>query len=148
MDNNDLEKTKEYFQTLEKSFEALTPEVRGKIYSKCAENCVKGAVFDEQKRAFDKCGGNLDLVYTKFGNSDHFFGKVIEPGHIYEIGYPHCTCHMVASGFANSPTHCECSRQSILYILHKLMPNKKINVEILGTVLSGCDKCSFRVTIE
>lgn len=31
-------------------------------------------------------------------NGNGYFGKVIEPGHIYEIGYEKCTRPMVLSG--------------------------------------------------
>lgn len=148
MKTDPLLRAKEYYKTMEKSIEDFPPEQRGKFYRQCAVNCVKDSVLKEQQRQFKECGNDLDLQYTKYGNSDGFFAKIIEKGHIYEIGYPKCVCPMVDSGFANSPVHCECSRQSILYILHELLPDKKISVKIIGTVLGGAENCRFRVIIE
>lgn len=67
---------------------------------------------------------------------------------MYEIGYPRCVCPDVLNGSVTDATHCECSRQSVLYILENLLPEKKIQVEILETVLSGGERCCFRVTVE
>ena len=77
----------------------------------------------------------------------YFFADVIEPGRVYEIGYPRCVCPQVGAGFTDTPTHCECSRQSILCVLHDLLPGREIRVECLGTVLSGGSECRFRVTV-
>lgn len=66
---------------------------------------------------YEKCGRNFDIVYGNDMNNGSYTGKVIEPGHIYELGYPKCTCSKVLSGEVTDPEHCECTRQSILYIL-------------------------------
>lgn len=116
-------------------------------YYKQAVNCVKGAVLQEQKQQFEDCGGDMDIMYEKYSNSDSYFRKIIEKGHIYEMGYPRCLCHLVHEGICNSPELCECSRQSIIYILHKLDPEKEFLVETIETVLQGADKCRFRITI-
>lgn len=148
MNEYNLSQAKEYFQTLEDSIENLPVEEQANIYRPCAINCVKNTVLKEHQKQFQECHEDLDLQYTKYGNSEYFFANIIEKGHIYEIGYPRCFCHMVESGFVKSPIHCECSRQSILYVLHELMPDKNIQVKIIETVLSGADKCRFRVVIE
>ncbi|MDD2596014.1 MAG: hypothetical protein PHD11_09425 [Bacteroidales bacterium] len=113
-----------------------------------AINCVRDTVLPIQKGQFVECGCNLDEQYRKYGNTPWFFAEIIEPGHIYEIGYPKCVCPEVLKGLTKEKSHCECSRQSIIYILSTLMPDKKITVETIGTVLSGADKCRFRVVVE
>lgn len=117
-------------------------------YRNKAVNCVKNTVLPIQAKQFKECGCSLDEQYKKYGDTDSFFGKVIEPGHIYEVGYPKCVCPEVLSGKINDKTHCECSRQSILYILEQLLPDKTITVKTIETVLTGADKCRFQVTIE
>ena len=76
-----------------------------------------------------------------------FFADVIEPGRVYEVGYPRCLCPQVDAGFVDSAAHCECSRQSILYVLEELLPGKDIRVEELETVLSGGRECRFRIIV-
>lgn len=148
MDEKDLMGIKKFYQTLEEGIKSLPAEEQEKLYKSCGMNCAKDFVLKEQKRQFEECHGDLDLQYTKYGHSEYFFAEIIEKGHIYEIGYPRCLCYMFTSGFASSPVHCECSRQSILYVLHELMPDKKIEVETIETVLSGAEKCRFRVVVE
>ena len=41
---------------------------------------------------------------------------------------------------------CNCSRQSILYVLNCLEPNSTFEVEILETILRGAEHCRFQIT--
>ncbi len=145
----DTEKfNQEFYKTLEQGIAALPQEMRQELYRPCAEMCAGGFVLGEQQRQFEECGGDLDAQYTKYGRSEYFFADIIESGHVYEIGYPRCLCPMAAAGFASSAAHCECSRQSIIYVLKTLLPYRSIRVETIHTVLSGADECRFRVTVD
>ncbi len=141
---------KEFYAKLEEAIGMLPQNVREDLYRPCAENCVKKFVLKEQQRQFEECGGDLDLQYERYGHTEYFFAETIEKGHIYEIGYPTevCVCPMVASGMAASSVHCECSRQSMLCVLHTLLPAKAIQVEMVHSVLTGAKECRFRLTIE
>ena len=46
----------------------------------------------------------------------------------------------------NNPQQCECSRQSILYILSQLEPDSQFDVRIENTILRGGGRCTFRIT--
>lgn len=146
MENKAFDKA--FFETLEWSIDALPQEARAGLYRPCAVNCVERYVMKIQQQQFDACGGDLDLQYERFGRSEYFFADVIERGHVYEIGYPRCLCPVVADGYACPAGHCECSRQSILHVLHTLLPNRSIRVEQMHTVLTGACECRFRVTVE
>lgn len=137
-----------FFETLESSIEKLPQDMREALYRPCAVNCVQNYVLKEQQRQFAECNGDMDLQYEKYGRSEYFFADIIERGHIYEIGYPRCLCPLIESGCKCPAGHCECSRQSILYVLQTLMPEKKIQVELLHTVLTGADEFRFRVTVQ
>lgn len=139
---------KEYFRELENGIAALPQAERAAVFHRCAVNCVKDTVMKEMRRQFEECGGSLDAQYRKYGDTEYFFARVIEPGRVYEIGYPRCFCPMVSSGFAKAAVHCECSRQSIFCVLNNLLQDGKIEVETLGTVLSGAKECTFRVTVK
>jgi len=117
-------------------------------YKKKAIDCVKDTVLPIQRAQFEECGCSLDEQYKKYGNTEMLIARVIEPGHIYEIGYPKCVCDEVLSGKVTEVSHCECSRNSVLYILQDLMPDKDIQVEIIHTVLGGADDCRFKVTVS
>ena len=111
-----------------------------------AVTCVKDRVLPVQLELYRSCGGDLDKVYGEAMNGNGYFGKVIEPGRVYELGYEKCTCPMVLSGQVADPDQCNCSRQSILYILSRLEPDSDFEVEIVETVLRGAKHCRFRIT--
>ena len=121
--------------------------MKDKYYNQ-AVACVKDYVLPAQLNLYQSCDGDLDRVYGEGMNGNGYFGKVIEPGHIYELGYEKCTCQNVLSGRITDPDQCNCSRQSILYILGRLEPNSSFEVEILETVLRGAEHCRFRITKE
>lgn len=104
-------------------------------YFEMAVSCVEDYVLPMQRQIYEKCGGCFDRIYAEAMNTDLYTGKVIEPGHVYELGYRKCTCPKVQSGAIKEPEHCECTRQSILYILDRLEPASVFEVEILETVL-------------
>ena len=142
---NEIEKS--YFHTLEDGISKMPESQRGIIFRQCAVNCVKDTVLPILKQRFEICAGDLDMFFSSQFDSEYSFQKVTEKGRSYEFGYPKCFCPLMHSGFANSVTHCECSRQSILYILGELFPKKTFHVEILETVLSGGGKCKFRIAV-
>ncbi len=117
-------------------------------YREKAIHCVKNTVLPVQLEQFRECGCSLDEQYRKYGDTDVFFAEIIEPGRVYEVGYPRCVCPAVLSGGVRDPAHCECSRQSVLYILETLLPGKTVTVETVETVLDGAEKCRFRVTVR
>lgn len=116
-------------------------------YKSKAIACVKDTVLPMQRGQFEACGRCLDEQYRRFGNTEFLTAKILEPGSVYEIGYPACVCPEVLSGQATDPAHCECSRQSILYILGELVPDKTIDVEVIETVLGGAPTCRFKATV-
>lgn len=117
-------------------------------YRKKAVSCVKDTVLPVQMAQFRECGCSLDKQYREYGDMEGFSAKIIEQGRRYEVGYPKCVCPEVQDGETEDPAHCECSRQSILYILETLLPGKQVSVEIMETVLDGAQRCRFAVTVE
>ena len=115
-------------------------------YYEQAVTCVKGTVLPAQIKLYKSCGGDFDKIYGEAMNGNGYFGKVIEAGHIYELGYEKCTCPKVQSGQVTDPNQCNCSRQSILYVLNCLEPNSTFEVEILETILRGAEHCRFQIT--
>ena len=143
-----LQQAQAFYRILEEAIGKLPADVREKLYRPSAVNGVKDVVLTELRRQFEECGCDLDRQYAKYNRSEYFFADIVEPGRVYEIGYPRCLCPQVEAGFVNAPTHCECSRQSILYVYGELIPDKTVRVETLRTVLAGDSECRFRVTVE
>ena len=117
-------------------------------YREKAGRCVRETVLPVQQAQFEECGCDLDAQYRKYGDTEGFFAKVLQPGHRYEVGYPKCVCPEVLRGDVTDAAHCECSRHSVLYILEQLLPEKHITVRTVETVLSGGTGCRFLVTVE
>jgi len=148
MKEENLDQARKYFNDIEKQISLLPKDQQGVIFKKCAVNCVTMYVLPMLRDRKEKCKGDLDLFFSEQENSEYSFQSVIEKGRIYEMGYPRCLCFMHDMGFAKSMTHCECSRQSILFVLHELFPDKDFVVETISTVLGGADKCTFRITVN
>ena len=87
-------------------------------YREEAIECVKDHVLQIHKQIYAKYEGNFDRI----------------------------TCPKVKCGLRNHPQQCECSRQSILYILSQLEPSSQFDVRIENTILRGSDRCTFRIT--
>lgn len=120
-------------------------------YRTKAINCLKDTTLPVLMQWFRECNCDLDTYCRKYGETEFSFAKVIEKGHIYEMGYPKCVCPEALAG-GKEASFCECSRQGIRYVLENMVPEKHpekhIDVETIETVLSGAEKCRFKVTIE
>ena len=115
-------------------------------YREEAIECVKDHVLPIHQQIYAKYDGDFDRIYSKGYNSRSYQGRVIEPGKVYGLSYLECSCPKVKSGLRSNPEQCECSRQSILYILSQLEPDSKFDVRIESTILRGSDRCSFIIT--
>ncbi|MCH4182351.1 MAG: hypothetical protein LKF48_04180 [Prevotella sp.] len=148
MDKEELNLAQNYVNEMEQQIAQLPPSQQSVIFRKCAINCVSHGVLPFLKARYEKCEGNMDSFFSEQEDSEYSFQRVIEPGRIYEMGYPKCLCFMYNMGFTKSEVHCECSRQSILFVLHELFPDNDFEVKTIGTVLGGFDKCTFRITVK
>ena len=115
-------------------------------YREEAIECVKDHVLPLHKQVYAKYDGDFDRIYSEGYNSKSYQGRVIEPGKVYELSYSECSCPKVKCGLRSNPEQCECSRQSILYILSQLEPDSQFDVRIENTILRGGDRCTFRIT--
>ena len=115
-------------------------------YREEAIECVKDRVLPIHQQIYAKYNGDFDRIYSEGYNSKSYQGRVIEPGKVYELSYLECSCPKVKCGIRSNPEQCECSRQSILFILSQLEPDSRFDVQIENTILRGGDRCTFRIT--
>ena len=114
-------------------------------YREEAIECVKDRVLPIHQQIYAKYDGDFDRIYSEGYNSKSYQGRVIEPGKLYELSYLECSCPKVKCGLRSNPEQCECSRQSILFILSQLEPDSRFDVRIENTILRGGERCSFRI---
>ena len=115
-------------------------------YREEAIECVKDRILPIHQQIYSKYGGDFDRIYSEGYNSKSYQGRVIEPGKVYELSYLECSCPKVKCGLRSNPEQCECSRQSILFILSQLEPDSRFDVQIVNTILRGGDRCTFMIT--
>ena len=114
-------------------------------YREEAIKCVKDCVLPIHQQIYAKYNGDFDRIYAEGYNSKSYQGRVIEPGKVYELSYLECSCPKVKCGLRSNPEQCECSRQSILFILSQLEPDSRFDVRIENTILRGGEQCTFRI---
>lgn len=110
----------------------------------CAIDCVSEDTLKRYTKQFNECNRDFDLLFSSDTGDDDFYRKVIEVGHIYETGYPRCICWKND----DSKEQCECSRQALIFLYSKLLPDRDITVETIQTVRNGADSCIFRIILE
>lgn len=117
------------------------------IYYSCGQNCAKYGVLKAYQELYEKCSGNMDEMYLHMYELGDVEGKIIKSNSEYEITFPKCLCPLYQEGYLNTPSHCECSRNSILYVMNTLFPHKNVEVKMVGTVLGGYKNCKFKVHV-
>ena len=113
-------------------------------YKQSAIHCVGQETLKQYQQQFDACNRDVDLLFSSDTGDEDFYRKIVEPGHIYETGYPQCICWKKAD--CQDP--CECSRQAILYLYAQLLPEHEIRVETIQTARMGAENCRFRIILK
>ena len=55
-------------------------------YRTKAIECVKDTALPVQMQWFQECGRDLSVYCRRYGETEYFFAKEIEAGHVYEMG--------------------------------------------------------------
>ncbi len=136
-----------WFQGFEEGMKQLDPKGKEIIYRQCSRNCADTGVLELYKKLYADSGKDIDTYFSRLHEVECInSGTVISPGKIYEVSFPGCLCDLVTSGYLKSDELCECSRQSILYVMETLEPGHEFQVERITTVLMGAKECLFRIT--
>ena len=62
-----------------------------------------------------------------------------------DLYFLECTCGLHKQGYVSTPLLCECSRQSILYVLHSLWKDRTFRVTICESILRGDQHCKMQI---
>lgn len=137
-----------YYSDMQKYISELDDISRGDYLFCHAKKCVEKGVLQMYKEFYKECDRNLNVFFTSLYEKGYGRGEVINKDKLYRLSFEQCTCHLVKEAYVKSKDFCECSRQSIIYVMKFLDKHKKISVEMTSTILSGDDNCSFIITID
>lgn len=137
----------DWFKGFERGINRLTPEQRASFFLECAKNCVKCEILQIYQELYEKANGDLDAFFEEADKLPGVRSEIIEKGTIYHLYFMECSCMLYHQGYVSTPLLCECSRQSILYVLHSLWKDKRIRVTICESILRGGQYCKMRIEI-
>lgn len=135
----------DWFKGFEQGISRLRPEQRAAFFSECGKNCVKCGTLQVYEELYDKAGGDPDTFFLKAAELPGVRGEVVEKGSVYHLYFTECTCMLHRQGYVSTPLLCECSKQSILYVLHSLWEKRTFRVTICESVLRGGRYCKMRI---
>lgn len=142
------ESIKYWFNGFEKGLKNIDNEGKEKLFKECGKNCVQGHTLNVYKNLYKQSKEDIKLFIEGANKLEGVRTEIIGPGIRYYFIFEKCVCKMHNEGYINSPHLCECSRQSILYILKSIFPNKDISVKRCSTVLEGAEECRHLIEIK
>ena len=114
--------------------------------------CGKACSDSYSKERYEKAWNATKDIHLFFEELKKYFGELgfteIVRGKEYEIRYSDCYCDLYRKGYVKTGCLCECSRQSMLYNLSSLWPEKKVKVELLDSVIRGGKQCILHISIQ
>lgn len=138
----------DWFKGFEKGIARLSSEQRESFFSECGKNCVQSGTLQVYKTLYEDAHGDLDIFFLKANELPGVRCEIAEKGTVYHLYFTECTCDLSRSGYVRTPLLCECSRQSILYVLHSLWKGKRFQVTLCNSILRGSDDCKIRIKAE
>lgn len=139
---------KHWFEGFERGIESMRQGERETLFCECGKNCASGWLLNLYKDLYNKAGGDMDLFFDELNNMEGVKTEIVEKGRRYNLIFEKCVCGIHNEGYISSPHLCECSRQSIIYVMNSLLPNKKFDVEICSTILRGGKECRQSITMS
>ena len=138
----------DWFKGFEKGITKLPEAQRKTFFRECGKNCVQCGTLQVYKELYEKANGDIDVFFSEANELPGVKCETIEKGSVYNLYFLECTCGLHKQGYVSTPLLCECSKQSILYVLHSLWKNRQFNVSICGSILRGNPECKMRIETE
>lgn len=135
----------DWFKGFEKGIARLSPEQRAAFFSECGKNCVNGGTQSIYSKLYEDAEGDMDAFFGMANGLPGVKGEVVEKGRVYHLTFLECTCDLCKKGYVTTPLLCECSRQSVLYSLQSLWPERKFDVKLCHSILQGERDCKIRI---
>lgn len=135
----------QWFKGFAEGLDEMDSDSRSRLLKHCAKCCADTGVLQAHLKLRQAVDGNRDEFYRRLGELGNVRGEIAVPGKEYFISFPDCACDVHTAGGVDSPSLCECSRQSILYVAERVWEGSKIQVEQIETALSGGTECRFKI---
>lgn len=135
----------DWFKGFEKGIAKLTAEQREQFFSECGKHCVQCGTLQVYKELYEKANGDIDVFFSEANELPGVRCETIEKGSAYDLYFIECTCGLHKQGYVSTPLLCECSKQSILYVLHSLWNDRTFRVTICESILRGSLHCKMRI---
>ena len=135
----------DWFRGFEKGIAKLTMEQRENFFSECGKHCVQCGTLQVYKDLYEQANGDMDGFFSKANELPGVKCEIVKKGSIYDLYFMECTCGLHQQGYVSMPQLCECSRQSILYVLHSLWKDRTFRVTICESILRGGQHCKMQI---
>ena len=135
----------DWFKGFEKGISCLSQEQQASFFSERGKNCVKCGTLQIYQELYEKTNGDLDAFFLEADKLPGVRSEIIEKGYVYNLYFMECTCMLHQQGYVSTPLLCECSKQSILYVLRSLWKDKTFRVTIGESILRGSQHCKMQI---
>ena len=134
----------DWFKGFEKGITKLPEAQRETFFRECGKNCVQCGTLQIYKDLYKQAAGDLDQFFAKANELPGVRCETIERS-VYDLYFMECTCGLHKQGYVSTPLLCECSKQSILYVLQSLWKDRTFQVTICESILRGSLHCRMRI---
>jgi hypothetical protein len=134
-----------WFKGFEDGIAKLSEEQRETFFRECGRNCVQCGTLQVYKDLYEQAAGDLDRFFAIADEQPGVRCETVEKDAVYNLYFLECTCELHKRGYVSTPLLCECSRQSILYVLHSLWKDKAFRVTICESILRGNQHCKIQI---
>lgn len=138
---------KEWFKGFEEGISRLPQNQRETFFAECAKNCVKQGTLQIYQSLYERSCGDIDRFFTEAAKLPGVKCETVEKGRTYNLYFTECTCTLKCHGYVSTPQLCECSRQSILYVMHCLWKGRDFSVTLCHTILQGHTDCKMNIAV-
>lgn len=134
-----------WFKGFEDGIAKLSEEQRETFFRECGRNCVQCGTLQVYKDLFEQAAGDLDRFFAIADEQPGVRCETVEKDAVYNLYFLECTCELHKRGYVSTPLLCECSRQSIIYVLQSLWKDRTFQVTICESILRGSLHCKMRI---
>ena len=135
----------DWFKGFEDGIARLTETQKETFFRECGRNCVQCGTLQIYKDLYEQAAGDLGLFFAKVDELPGVRCEMVEKDAVYNLYFLECTCELHKRGYVSTPLLCECSRQSIIYVLHSLWKDRAFRVTICESILRGSRYCKMQI---